>query len=81
MPEIHHHKTIKEPSIEEESALLRRAGAIATRDAVNDALSNGRPVTYQKGNKIVREYPDGTEKVLKTLEKPFVKLNKTVFKI
>ncbi|WP_305065109.1 hypothetical protein [Methanococcoides sp.] len=81
MPEMHHHKTIKEPSIEEESALLRRIGVIATRNAVNDALSNGRPVTYQKGDKIVREYPDGTEEVLKTLDRPFVKLKQRVYRI
>jgi hypothetical protein len=39
----------------------------AARDAVSAQLRQGIPVTYKKGNQVVKHYPDGREEVLGTV--------------
>ncbi|APH38667.1 hypothetical protein [Methanohalophilus halophilus] len=53
----------------------------ATTRAANDALKNGRAITIQQGNAIVRKYPDGRIEVIKTLENAFVIPKKRMYKI
>ena len=44
--------------------LFSQAGMIAVADARNKGL----PITYAMGNRVVREYPDGTIEVLGIIE-------------
>jgi hypothetical protein len=53
----------------------------ATTRAANDALKNGRAITIQQGNAIVRKHPDGRIEVIKTLENAFVVPKKRMYKI
>jgi hypothetical protein len=48
---------------------LALSGALksAARDAVRAQLRQGIPVTYKKGNQVVKHYPDGLEEVLGTV--------------
>src|SRR3982751_5317196 len=41
--------------------------AAAGRQAARETRAAGLPLTYKRGNQIVREYPDGRREVLETL--------------
>ncbi|KXS41518.1 MAG: hypothetical protein AWU58_1698 [Methanohalophilus sp. T328-1] len=66
---------------DEQSKRLEEMARKATTRAAKDALENGRSITFQQGNAIVRKHPDGRIEVLKTLENAFVTPKKRVYKI
>jgi hypothetical protein len=51
----------------------------ATQRAIQDLFDQGKPVTFLKGEYIVRMYSDGSYDILKKLEKPYVKPEKLVY--
>jgi hypothetical protein len=55
--------------------------ADAARSAIRAQRQAGLPITYQSGNKIVREFPDGRREVLGTVETPVYKFPKGVRRI
>ena len=63
---IYNMSTIRESSKSRKGKqrLFSQAGMIAVADARNKGL----PITYATGDRIVREYPDGTIEVLGTIE-------------
>lgn len=44
--------------------------AAAGRQAARETRAAGLPLTYKRGNQIVREHPDGRREVLETLPPP-----------
>lgn len=68
-------------SPDEQSKHIEELARKATTHAANDALKNGRAITIQQGNAIVRKFPDGRVEVIKTLENAFVVPKKLVYKL
>lgn len=65
----------------EQSKHIEEIARKATTRAANDALKNGRAITIQQGNVIVKKFPDGRVEVIKTLENAFVVPKKRVYKL
>jgi len=55
--------------------------AEATRSTLRAQSRAGRPITYQRGSQIVREYPDGRREVLGTVTPSTYKLPKGIRRI
>ncbi|MGB3907601.1 MAG: hypothetical protein WBL02_04105 [Methanomethylovorans sp.] len=68
-------------SSDEQSEQIKELARKATTYAANDALKNGRAITIQQGNDIVKKFPDGRIEVIKTLENAFVVPKKLVYKL
>ncbi|WP_129597975.1 hypothetical protein [Methanohalophilus profundi] len=68
-------------SDDRQSEHIEQMARKATTRAANDALKNGRAITIQQGNAIVRKYPDGRIEVIKTLENAFVVPKKRMYKL
>lgn len=68
-------------SDDRQSEHIEQMARKATTRAANDALKNGRAITIQQGNAIVRKYLDGRVEVIKTLENAFVIPKKRMYKI
>lgn len=64
-----------------QSKVIAERARKATSNASMDALRNGRAITIQKGNAIIKRYPDGREEHIKTLDNAFVIPKKRVYKI
>ncbi len=60
---------------------LSRSAKNASRKAVADAFSKGLPITVQRGKRIVKVFPDGTEELISNLERAYVKADKKSFSI
>lgn len=68
-------------SSDEQSEQIKELARKATTYAANDALKNGRAITIQQGNDIVKKFPDGRIEVIKTLENAFVVPKKLVYEL
>ncbi|WP_319507744.1 hypothetical protein [uncultured Methanolobus sp.] len=68
-------------SHEEQSKFIAERARKATSNAAMDALKNGRAITIQQGNDIVRKFPGGRVEKIKTLDNAFVIPKKRVYKI
>lgn len=66
---------------DEQSKCIEEMARKATSYAARDALKNGRAITIQQGNAIVRKFPDGRIEKIKTLENAFVVPKKRMYKI
>lgn len=53
----------------------------ASRKAVADAFSKGLSITVQRGKRIVKVFPDGTEETLTNLERAYIKSDKKSFSL
>src|SRR5947209_923820 len=58
--------------LEDATVMLATTGKLAgaARRAIRAQREAGLPVTYQRGNKILMEYPDGRKVVIGTIEPP-----------
>jgi len=68
-------------SRDEQSKHIEEMARKATTRAAKDALKNGRAITFQQGNNIVRKYPDGRIEVIETIENAYFIPKKRVYKI
>jgi hypothetical protein len=75
------HRGVSGLSHDEESKHIEEMARNATMHAASDALKNGRAITIQQGNTIVRKFPDGRVEKIKTIENAFVIPKKRVYKI
>ncbi|MCQ6962772.1 hypothetical protein [Methanolobus chelungpuianus] len=66
---------------DESSESIAKMARKATSRAARDALRNGRAITIQQGNAIVRKFPDGNVEVVKTLENAYFIPQKRVYRI
>jgi 7-cyano-7-deazaguanine synthase in queuosine biosynthesis len=66
---------------EMQSRVIAERARKATSNAAMDALKNGRAITIQKGNAIIKKYPDGREEHIKSLDNAFVVPKKRLYKI
>lgn len=48
--------------------MIERVARTASNDANKNALSNGRSVTIQQGETIIKVHPDGSHDVIRKLE-------------
>lgn len=73
----------KPRSLEDAIVNLATTGQLAEagRAAVRAQHEAGLPVTYQRGNEVVKEFPDGRREVIATLEPPEYRLPKGVARI
>lgn len=55
---------------------LKKVAAKATRDAVTLTQSRDLPITYKKGNIIVREYSNGRKETIGVIQQPSIKVTK-----
>ena len=60
---------------------LIRCAKEASRIAVQKSKDAKGILTYQEGNSIIKEYPDGTKRVIEVLEKVYVIPKQFCFKI
>jgi hypothetical protein len=51
---------------------IERVARVASNNAVKNALNNGRSITIQQGEAIVKVHPDGSYDVIRKLEKSSV---------
>lgn len=58
---------------------INKALSELTHAAIQESWDQGIPVTFLKGEYIVRMYSDGSYDILKKLEKPYVKPEKLVY--
>src|SRR5687768_9128645 len=60
----------KPRSLEDEISTLAATGQLAeaARSAIRAQQAAGLPITYQEGNEIIKEFPDGRREVLATLQ-------------
>lgn len=70
-------------SLEDAIVALAESGKLAgaARAAIRDQRAAGLPITYKRGNEIVKEYPDGRLEVIGTLPPATYKLPKGVRRI
>jgi hypothetical protein len=52
--------------------IIERIARVASNNASKNALSNGRSITIQQGEAIVKVHPDGSYDVVRKLEKSSV---------
>jgi hypothetical protein len=64
-----------------QSQIIAERARKATSNAAKDALENGRAITIQQGNAIVKKFPDGRVEHIKTLDNAYVVPKKRVYKI
>jgi predicted nuclease with RNAse H fold len=74
-------RNIASSSRNERSEHIEEMARKATSCAANDALRNGRAITIQQGNDIVRKFPDGRVEVIKTLENAFIVPKRRMYKL
>jgi hypothetical protein len=70
-----------ELSRDEQSKRIEKMARKATSRAAKEALENGRSITFQKGNNIIRKHPDGKTELIKTLENAYFTPKKRVYKM
>lgn len=68
-------------SPDEQSKHIEELARKATTHAANDALKNGRAITIQQGNAIVRKFSDGRVEVIKNTRKCICCPKKLVYKL
>src|SRR4051794_12524689 len=58
---LHRRRIVAPRDLEDEVLRLARDGSLAAagREAIKAQRAAGLPITYKRGNKIVRDYPDG----------------------
>lgn len=66
---------------DESSESIAKMAQKATSCAARDALKNGRAITIQQGNSIVRKFPNGDVEVIKTIENAYFIPQKRVYRI
>ena len=73
----------RQSSLEDAIVGLAASGKLAGagRAAIRAQKEAGLPVTYQQGNEVIKEFPDGRREVLATLEPPTYRLPKGVARI
>lgn len=76
-------KQRKPRSLEDAIVTLATTGQLAeaAASAIRAQRDAGLPITYQLGNDVVREFPDGRREVLATLQPPTYRLPKGVGRI
>jgi hypothetical protein len=52
--------------------IIKRVARVASNNASKNALNNGRSITIQQGEAIVKVHPDGSYDVIRKLEKSSV---------
>lgn len=63
-------------SLEANIVNLATTGKLAriSRAAIQRSLDRGIPITFKRGNRIIKRHPDGREELLATLPKPTYRL-------
>lgn len=56
-------------------------GRLASDKAINNTFRSGGAVTYLCGNRILKHHADSTIEVLKTVDRPYVKVKQMKYKL
>lgn len=59
--------------------IIERVARVASNNASKNALNNGRSITVQQGEEIVKVHPDGSYDVVRKLEKSSVIPEKRIY--
>lgn len=59
--------------------VIERVARVASNNANKNALNQGRSVTIQQGEEIVKVHPDGSYDIIRKLEKSYVTPEKRLY--
>ncbi|MEA3470187.1 MAG: hypothetical protein U9R24_00525 [Thermodesulfobacteriota bacterium] len=68
-------------SCDDQSKHIEEMARKATTRAANDALRNGRAITIQQGNNIVKKFPNGKIEVISKLKNVYFTPKKRIYKL